>query len=115
MPGVAHVLLHRKLPGQVFFFLIVKAREFFGNKQNSTAVRWGLGAQCLCVQDELPSCVHKQTPHQHTFSFALGSQNNVPMSKNKQTSITQARLSLPPSLRLKEPQALPGPLQERWH
>jgi hypothetical protein len=64
-----------------FFCLIVKLREFFANKQNSTAVRWGLGAQCFCVQAELPLCVHKQTPHQHTFSFASGSQNDVPMSK----------------------------------
>jgi hypothetical protein len=27
-------------------------------------------AQCLCVELELPPCVHKQNPHQCTFSFA---------------------------------------------
>jgi hypothetical protein len=27
-------------------------------------------AQCLCVDPELPPCVHKQNPQKHTFSFA---------------------------------------------
>ena len=40
-------------------------RASFANKQNSTAEGWGLGAQCLCVEPELPPSVHKQNPHQH--------------------------------------------------
>jgi hypothetical protein len=27
-------------------------------------------AQGLCVEPELPPCVHKHIPHQHTFSFS---------------------------------------------
>jgi hypothetical protein len=40
-------------------------RASFANKQNSTAEGWGLEAQCLCVEPELPPCVYKQNPHQH--------------------------------------------------
>jgi hypothetical protein len=36
-------------------------------------------AKCLCVENELPSCVHKQNPHQHTFSFDSAAQNNIPI------------------------------------
>jgi hypothetical protein len=40
-------------------------------------------AMCLCVNPELPSCVHKQKPHQHTFPLASAAQNNIHISKRK--------------------------------
>jgi hypothetical protein len=50
-------------------------------------------SQCLSVDPELPPCVHKHNPHQHTFPSASAAHNNVPISKEK-TSITLARPSL---------------------
>jgi hypothetical protein len=58
-------------------------RASFANKQNSTAEGWGLGAQCVCVEPELPPYVHKQNPRQHTFSFASAAQNNIPIFLKK--------------------------------
>jgi hypothetical protein len=61
MPGITHVpLYHMRL---AFAFLV---RASFANKQKSTAGGWGLGSQCLCVEPELSSCVHKKKPHEHT-------------------------------------------------
>jgi hypothetical protein len=41
-------------------------RASFANKQNGTAEGWGLGAQCWCVEPELPPCVHKKKSHEHS-------------------------------------------------
>jgi hypothetical protein len=45
-------------------------RASFANKRNSPVEGWGLYAQWLCVEPELPPCVHKQNPHTHPFSYA---------------------------------------------
>jgi hypothetical protein len=58
-------------------------RASSANKQTSAAEGWGLGAQCLCVEPELPSYVHKQHSHQNTSSFASAAQHNIPISKIK--------------------------------
>jgi hypothetical protein len=68
-------------------------------------------AECLCVDFELPPCVHKQNPHQHTFPFASAAQINISTSKNKTKQASRMSVpSSPPSLRLKEPQATPASL-----
>jgi hypothetical protein len=36
-------------------------------------------AQCLCVEPELPPCVHTQNPQPLTFLFASAAQNNIPI------------------------------------
>jgi hypothetical protein len=39
------------------------------------------------VDPELPHCVHKQNPHQHTFPFASAAQNNIPKQKTKKRAL----------------------------
>jgi hypothetical protein len=56
------------------------------------------------VDPELPHCVHKQNPHQHTFPFASAAQNNIPKQKTKKNEhYASPSVSSSPSLRLNEP------------
>jgi hypothetical protein len=76
-------------------------RASFASKHNSTSEGWGLGAQCLCVEPELPPCFHLKNPHEHTLPFSSAVKINIPRFKQKNRPASRKPVApSPPSLRL---------------
>jgi hypothetical protein len=104
MLGISHApLLHKHLA----FILFMRA--LFANKKNSTAEGWGSGAQCLCMEPELSSCVQKKV-HTNIYYLVFRWLKIIFLCFKKQTSITQARPSLPAEPRSERASGNPAPL-----